>query len=105
MLRADDPATARRLDHRGREVDREHARNTPGQRFGQIARSARQIEDDVVRAGVQRRDEGGSDRCVDGRNRFPLCLPPRRRGVPAPLRLRVPLYAATPENWGRISRP
>ena len=75
------------------------------ERLGQVSRSACQVENDVVRPGSERRDERGGDRRVDGRDQLPLGLPSLCGDVPAPPRLCVRLYAATPENWGRMSRP
>ena len=54
---------------------------------------------------TERREKRVGDRRVDGRDKLALGLPAGCRGVPAPPDFVRRLYAATPLNSGRMSRP
>jgi hypothetical protein len=50
-------------------------------------------------------DERLRDRSAEGRDSLLLRLPTDGGRVPAPAELLLRLYAVTPLNWGRMSRP
>ena len=66
---------------------------------------AARSSDDVGRLQSERREKRHGDRRVDGGDELALGLPAGCRGVPATPNLIRRLYAATPLNWGRMSRP
>ena len=105
MLRIRDSAASRRLDHHRREIGRDHARDPAGDRLGDVARPGGKVEHDVGRLRAERREKRLGDRRVDGRDKLALGLPAGCGGVPPPPDVVGGLYAATPLNWGRMSRP
>ena len=80
-------------------------RHSARERLGELARPARELEDRVVRADVERRDERRGDRGIGGGERLTLGLPGARGGVPAAPYVVGCFYAVTPENCGRIELP
>ena len=64
-----------------------------------------EVEHDVRGCGRERGEERIGDRRVDARDELALGLPAGRGGVPAPPDVVGRLYAATPLNCGRMSRP
>jgi hypothetical protein len=105
MLGIHDPAPASRSDHRRREIGRDHTRDATGKRFGDVARPGRKIEHDVGWLRTDRRQKRLGHRDIDGGDKLALGLPAGGGSVPAPPGLIRALYAATPLNWGRMSRP
>jgi hypothetical protein len=75
------------------------------ERLGKLARPARELQNSVFGAELERRDERRADRRVDGRERLALGLPGARGGVPAPPCVVGRVYAVTPENCVRIELP
>ena len=105
VLGAGATAPARRLDHHRRQVRRDHARARLRERLGDVAGAGGEIEDGVARAWRNRADKCLRDRRAECRHGLALRLPADGSRVPAAPQLVLRLYAATPLNCGRMSRP
>ena len=105
VLRVRDSATPSRLDHHRRKVGRDHARHQAGNRLGDVAGAGGKVEHHVRGLRAERGEKRIGDRRVDRRDKLALGLPAGCGGVPAPPDVVGRLYAATPLNSGRMSRP
>ena len=105
MLHSLKPAPQRRLHHHGRDVGRDHVRPALREHLGDVSRPGCEIEDGVAGS----RSESGNERLRDGsaerRDGLSLRLPTHGGRIPAAPQLVLTLYAATPLNCGRMSRP
>ena len=70
-----------------------------------VAGAGGEVEHDIRGLRAKRREKGLGDRRVDRRDELALGFPTGRRSVPAPADFVRRLYAATPLNSGRMSRP
>jgi hypothetical protein len=75
------------------------------ERLGDVPRAGSEVEDGVAAGRREAGDERLRDRSTECRDGLALRLPADRSRVPAPPDLVGRLYAATPLNWGRMSRP
>ena len=75
------------------------------ERLGDVAGAGGEIEDGVAGARSERGDERLRDRSAERRDGVSLRLPADGGRVPAAPQLVLRLYAATPLNCGRMSRP
>ena len=75
------------------------------ERCRDVAGAGGEVEDGVAGARRDTRDECLRDRRTERSDRLLLCLPADRGRVPATAELLLRLYAVTPLNWGRMSRP
>ena len=105
MLGSGDTAFARRLDHHRRKVCRDHSRARFRERLGDVAGSGGEIEDGVAGALGDGADERLGNRRAERGDELALGLPADGGGIPPPAQLLLRLYAATPLNCGRMSRP
>jgi hypothetical protein len=80
-------------------------RDARRKRLGEVARAGGDVEDDVAGPRIESCDQSLGDRGVDRRERLTLGLPSGCGGVPASPQLLRRLYALTPANCGRMSRP
>jgi hypothetical protein len=94
-----------RVDHRRREVRRDHAGDAAGERRGDVAGARGELEHDVVPPRLERGEERVGHGRHERRDALALRLPARRRHVPAAADVVGARYAATPLKCGRMSRP
>ena len=73
--------------------------------LGDVPGAGGEIEDGVARAQRKAGDERRRNRSAECRDRFALRLPADGSRVPASSDFVGRLYAATPLNRGRMSRP
>jgi len=75
------------------------------ERLGDVPGAGREVEDGVARTERKPGDERRRNRSAERRDCLALRLPADGGRVPAAPELVLGLYAATPLNCGRMSRP